>query len=111
MKILKDIEKKTKTKTSEQIKKPTEKKLTYIIIRRILSLYTNKTHVMKKITLFMIVLLSILVFNPTILLADAANIIFAPGGNVKMINNKFVKMKNEQIYITICEDKCKYRGS
>lgn len=57
----------------------------------------------------MIVLLSILVFNPAELLADAANMVFAPGGNVKMINSEFVKMKNEQIYITICTGKCKYR--
>ena len=64
---------------------------------------------MKKITLFIIVLLSILVFNPTELIADAANIIHAPGGNVKVMNSEFIKMKNEQIYITICEDKCKYR--
>ena len=64
---------------------------------------------MKKITLFIIVLLSILVFNPTELLADAANIVHAPGGNVKVMNSEFIKMKNEQIYITVCEDKCKYR--
>ena len=64
---------------------------------------------MKKITLFIIVLLTILVFNPTKLFADAANIIHAPGGNVKVMNSEFIKMKNEQIYITVCEDKCKYR--
>lgn len=57
----------------------------------------------------MIVLLTLLVFNPTELLADAANIVHAPGGNVKVMNSEFIKMKNEQIYITICEDKCKYR--
>ncbi len=64
---------------------------------------------MKKFTLFMIVLLTILVYNPTELMADAANMVFAPGGNVKVINSEFIKMKNEQIYITVCEDKCKYK--
>ncbi len=64
---------------------------------------------MKKFTLFIIIILTTLVFNPTELIADAANIVHAPGGNVKVMNSEFIKMKNEQIYITICEDKCKYR--
>ncbi len=57
----------------------------------------------------MIVLLTTLVFNPTELLADSANMVFAPSGNVKIMNSEFIKMKNEQIYITLYENKCKYR--
>ena len=64
---------------------------------------------MRKFTLLMIVLLTMLVFNPAELLADAAAMGFFPSGNVKVMNNEFIKMKNEQIYITVCEEKCKYR--
>ncbi len=64
---------------------------------------------MKKITLFIIVLLTMLVYNPTELMADSANMVFAPSGNVKIMNSEFVKMKNEQIYITLYENKSQYR--
>jgi hypothetical protein len=50
-----------------------------------------------------------LIFNPTELLSDAAAMGFSPSGNVKVMNNEFVKMKNEQIHITLYEDECKYR--
>jgi hypothetical protein len=50
-----------------------------------------------------------LIFNPTELLADAAAMGFSPSGNVKVMNNEFIKMKNEQIYITLYENECKYR--
>jgi hypothetical protein len=42
-------------------------------------------------------------------MADAAAMGFSPSGNVKVMNNEFIKMKNEQIYITLYENECKYR--
>lgn len=63
---------------------------------------------MNNLILF-IVLLTILIFNTAELPADAAAMGFSPSGNVKVMNNEFVKMKKEQIYITLYEDECKYR--